>query len=113
MVMSRCALHSGHGLGVVLRNAKGVEITDSILYGTHRNGIMVRGSENLVLEGNLIMNNQPRRWDATVKGQDFQAAVDICVGEQVTACKNAILRNNIATGGAGIGFAAPVNVCGE
>ena len=46
-----------------------------------------------------------------MKGKDFQTAVDICVGEQVTACKNYLVKGNWATGGAGIGFTAPVDTC--
>ena len=109
--LDRCSIHSSQGLGVFLRKSKGVSIKDSVIYETHRNAILVRESENLVLQDNLIMYNRPRAWDSAVKGKDFQTAVDICVGEQVTACKNYLVKGNWATGGAGIGFTAPVDTC--
>lgn len=71
-----------------ITKSKGVELTDSVIYKTHRNAIVVRGSEDLVIKDNLIMNNKPRAWDSSIKGKDFQVAVDICVGEEVIACKN-------------------------
>ena len=57
------------------------------------------------------MNNQPREWDPSIKLKDFQVAVDICVGESFSRCINFTVTNNIATGGAGIGFTAPTNNC--
>lgn len=109
--MERCSIHSSEGLGMYITNSKGVELVESVIYKTHRNAIVVRGSENLVLRDNLIMNNKPRPWDSSVKGKDFQVAVDICVGEEVVACKNFLVSGNVATGGAGIGFTAPVDKC--
>ena len=86
--MQQCSIHSAEGLGMYITNSKGVQVKDTIFYKTHRNAIVVRGSEDLLLKDNLIMNNKPRQWDSSVKGKDFQVAVDICVGEEVIACKN-------------------------
>lgn len=113
LTVLRGSIHSSQAIAVFVRNAHNVTINSTNIYGTYRNGIVVRGATNLILHDNLVMHNQERAWDTSIKLKDFQVAVDICVGEQNSQCRNYTISNNTLTGGAGIGFTAPMQACGD
>lgn len=77
----RSSIHSSQAIAVFVSKSHNVQMNHTVIYGTYRNGIIVRGSTKLILDHNLVMNNKERVWDSSIKLKDFQTAVDICVGE--------------------------------
>ena len=60
----------------------------NVIYKTRRNAVIIRSTTDLELSDNVMIANQKREWSPDVSFNDYQAAVDVCVGELLSTCKN-------------------------
>lgn len=82
-----------------------------MIYKTRRNGAVVRSTTDLELCDNVFIANREREWSEDVKFNDYQAVVDLCVGELLSTCENMRVQRNIVAGATGVAFTAPAGDC--
>ena len=107
-----CAFHESLGQGFLSADSKNITFNDNVLFGTERNAVLIRGSSNVEMLGNLIIGNNYRNYiEGETKVNDYQVAVDICVGERISSCTNLLVQNNVVAGGHGIAYTAITADC--
>lgn len=87
-IVERCSIAHSPAWAIAINRAKNIQLTNNVIYETHRNAIKVVGVTDLVMTGNLIMKNAEREWDSSIKLKDHQFAVDLCSGEDSSFCAN-------------------------
>ena len=111
--VERCSISHSSAWAVYINKAKNIIFKDNVVYETHRNAIKVEGVTDFTMTGNLIMKNNEREWDKSIKLKDHQFSTDLCSGEVKTTCVNMKVQNNILAGGEGGGWLIPAGNCND
>ena len=78
--VERCSISHSSAWAVAINAAKDITFNENVIYDTYRNAIKVEGVTDFTMTGNLIVKNNPRIWDPSLKLKDHQVAVDLCSG---------------------------------
>lgn len=113
--ITNSAIHNGLGWGLNIKNSANVHMKNNVFYDFRPIGIDVEYSQNITLDGNVLMRVLERTSiEADGMFEDKRGGFAICsYFSSSSACSDLTIINNIATGVTFAGFIVPGDKCGE
>jgi parallel beta-helix repeat protein len=108
--VTNSAIHSGHGIGIMVKNSEDVIVDNNVVFFQHIGGIWMKKSNNITITNNVVAGMGTRYWSGETRLDEI-AGYNLCNKDQ--NCADLILQNNIMAGGQRIGFLLPTVACGD
>ena len=110
--ITNSTFHDGHGIGIMVKNSENVTVDSNVLFYQHIGGIWLRRSDNVTITNNVVAGMGTRYWSNNGDTRlDEIAGYNLCNDDH--DCRLLKVQNNIMAGGERIGFAIPTVACND